>query len=263
MGYVMKWFLRLLVFVVLPISMQADEKSRNIFNQPAPTTGRNVVNLHFDQMTLIRLSEFHYAEAVVELNKANGICWYIPNLEKRRHFEALIFGAITAANAKGGVQKLLLTGLTLIADLIVTSMQQYNELQAHLVKAQYHFEAADFYNTLSANRRKHKDTDEGTRIFLDGIDYLTYSIVILEGIHPSFDCILKDSSIVYTLMSYRNDFLDNQRNIAERGHGLYENIYEIMADCKHDFKHTIGENIGIMASKFKQAEDAWKQKKKK
>lgn len=259
----MKSILYLLVVFLFPFSMQALEKRQNIFNQPSPSPKKKETKLHFDQMTLIRLADYHFGEAIAELNKTIGVCWYIPDLGKRRHLEALLLGAITSAGGKTIPQKLLSTGLVLIGDLIVTSMQKYEELQTHLVKAQYHFEAADFYNMVSVNRLKHMDTDEGTRIFLDGIDYLTYAIVLLEGIHPSFNCVLKDNSIVYTLMSYRNDFLDSQANIAKKGYYLYENIYEILAPCEHDYKHIIGKNIEIMASKFQQAEDAWNQKKKK
>lgn len=109
-------------------------------------------DLNVDKKTLIENSSYHYQEAISELKKAQGMCWYIPDFHKRENIHSLIGGTIGAALAKDPRTAILLIGLPLLANALSNMQEKYMEMMDCFAKAEKHFEMAKIYNNLSIKR---------------------------------------------------------------------------------------------------------------
>lgn len=216
----------------------------------------DLIEPSYTKSEAIKLSETHYHDAIKDLHKAQDICWYIPDLGKRKHLESIINGLLTSAVSKDAKTGLISAVLPIFTDLVTDAFDKYIKIITHIRNAEYHIEMAIFYNQLSLHPPNKKYLDERTLLFFKGIDYLTLAICIAESVHPKIGCVIEGSNIGYNLRYYRKKFIDCPLELAYEGEILYENLCEIMCECIHPFKSEIYECIKLMAIKFQEAENA-------
>jgi hypothetical protein len=239
----MNIFLYVLMIIIFPFSIQA-------------------YKLTVDKVTLINKSSNHYYDAVKDLQKSENICWYLPDADQKEHLHALITGVIYSATVKDPRAIILSIALPLLVSICIDASDKYNEMMLSLANSEYHLNMGKFYNELSLTQSLDNYTDKGTKLFFQGIDYLTKAIISAESMHPEFGVNAK-LALVIPLDKYRQDFIKNQKHLGSRGYTLYENMGEVMCDCNVKYREEITDFLYEMYGKFKDAERAWKKDKKK
>lgn len=201
--------------------------------------------------------------AISELHYADSLCYLIPDLEEREHLRALIAGSIGAAQVKDPKAKLISVGLVLIGSLANNMYDKYCEFRSHLARASHHFEMANFYNFLSLqfNDWPYHD-DAGTKYYLRAIDYLTLCDMLTSCIEDDWVRI----AISDELNDQKDRFLKQldsmpgqmSKKMSVQAWTLYENIYEIIAECDdEELKTEIPEYIYSMCQDIDLAGEAW------
>jgi hypothetical protein len=210
--------------------------------------------LTYDKETVLKLAHKHFDDSIVALKNADRICWYIPDLSQRKHFKALITGAISSATVQKPREKILVTGISIIASVMEEVQDKYLEIVHWLREADYHFEMVKFYNDLSRKSHLPSNTNQGTLFFFYGIDQLTAAISIVDAIHPDFE---REYVLIYALIQYRKGFIENQTKLCDRSWGLYEGFPEMACDIRSDYRITIQKRLLQMHEEFLKAEQAW------
>lgn len=132
---------------------------------------------------LIQESERHKELANEKLKEAKRICWWIPELDKREHLERLIGSVGASTLIKDPKDKFLAIAMTLISSLAESMYSNYISSRKVLSEAAFHLEMAYFYDKYSMKLTDEIKMDEGTKYYLQAIDFFTLAEMFAMTIH--------------------------------------------------------------------------------
>jgi hypothetical protein len=201
--------------------------------------------LSYCKAEMIWEADRHKKEAKAELDHAEKLCWYIPDIGSRDQMKVLIAATIASLPTKDPKTMLLSVGLALSGGLACNMYDKYCDLRTNLYTAAYHIEMANFYNQMSLNVSGQKKMDDGTKEFFVAIDNLTICEMLT-------DCI-RDKWIRGIVSSYltekRKDLLQQFNKAGKLSYKIYkdalifcENIYEAISEIEED---DVREDIGM------------------
>jgi hypothetical protein len=218
---------------------------------------------------MLNEAQKHKDKAICELYYAEDMCPYIPNLEKRQHLLALIGSSINAIAIPNPKDKLLSIGLMLIGSLAQDMYEEYCELRMHLAEAAHHFEMANFYNELSMHfascssvRGGCVSYDEGSRAYLEAIDYFTICDMLTICIEENWVRVAVSTKITkfrdFLLKELKNNQGILTKKISEEVYMFSENLGEIMEVCEDsDLMFEMYLYIYAAFESMEKAEEKW------
>lgn len=203
--------------------------------------------LSYNKDEMICEANQHKKEAMRHLSLAENICVYIPDMKSREHMKALITSSIASLAITNAKDKFLAVGLGLIGSLATDMYDKYCLMREHLYMAAYHFEMANFYNSMSLHVPGYKKMDLGTREFFKAIDNLTVCEMLTNCID---DTALRNNisnHVIYERKNLLRKFNSERKvsyKIYEDTVMFYENIYEISAEVEdEDLRCEIGMHV--------------------
>lgn len=243
----MKQYLILFFLLTSPLFLHADHKIDKKFS-------------------LISEAEKHKKLAAQELDNADSICYYIPNLQDRANMHALITSALSATIIPDPKAKIIAIGLSLIGSLANGMYDKYCEYRECLIRAAYHIEMFNFYVDKSLRLSKHPD--KGTEAFLGAIDCLTLCDMagwVLENDDDKWHY-NATMGIYHEIVDLRglliSELIHNEipKYSREQVFKLYENIYEILEEKWGNERliRTISANLKLAIVYLEQVERYWK-----
>lgn len=210
-------------------------------------------------------AEKHRDEALKFLNIADNMTPMIPNLQDRKHMNALIASVIESITITDMKVKVIAIGLTLLGSLYNDIYDKYCEYKLVLIHAEYHLEMMKFYNGISMNLTN-RASNMGDRYFLKAIDCLTMCDKLEKGMtnESDSDGIRPTQQIGKELRSLKkyfiSEFKKSKGKITKTLSPLFEDLYELLDIwCDEDRKlfERIVTNVNEAAKYVVLAEEYW------
>ena len=127
------------------------------------------------QFNVINEAEKHRQAAISDLEKAQEMSLLIPNLDDRKHLQAIFSSAMAGllVPRNSPVAYVLAVGAPLIASLSTDIFDKIDEYRQILVSIDYHTEMYKFYDGLSTKLTEKAAKNREIHAFFQSIDFLT------------------------------------------------------------------------------------------
>lgn len=213
-----------------------------------------------DKSYLLRQANSHRNQAIAALYEAEEICWYIPDLGKRKHLKAIFEGCAASMFVPNPIYKIMAVGSPLIATLCSDAYDEFCELRECMARSAHNFEMANFYTELALhvscdNMGCFQDADKGTKAFINAINYMVLCEALANSIQDKWE-----RTAVLNHLTYQRELLLKEVNNASKSltkkispdaWGFYENLDEILADVEDDvlkeemigYAYTVAESL--------------------
>ncbi len=215
---------------------------------------------------LINRAKQERKTAIGQLEFAENIAWYIPDLGDQQHFRALIGSAIVTLPVATAKAKILGTGLALIASIADKAFDRYVEMRDCLIAANYHFEMAKFYDQISLTvsdaptGKNGMDTgeDQATKDYFRSVD----SIIMASMFAQCIDNKRSRMTVCNALDEHLECLKARGSNMVDESESLVESIGEILADfCDdNDLFNEIENYVCLSHEYIIEAQTAWNKK---
>ena len=140
---------KLWIYVTAFILMLFASISLNAFHIPSYAPAY----LKFPEMKLepeqvkkyMDLCDYHENKAKKALQRAEDICWWMPDLDAREKGQAFIRAIVASIGGANPATKMILSLLSFFETYTEAALGEWYELQDNLLEAHYHLEMLEFY----------------------------------------------------------------------------------------------------------------------
>lgn len=191
------------------------------------------------QFNVINEAEKHRQAAISDLEKAQEMSLLIPNLEDRKHLQAIFSSAMAGLLVPRNslVTYVLAVGGPLIVSLSADVFDKIDEYRLLLVSIDYHTEMYKFYDSLSTKLTEKAAKNREIHSFFQAIDFLTncQKLCLVTNDKAGRNSIDAFKELKTLLMDeFQKSHFHVTKGMIEESWSLYENSGEMWEDCKDE-----------------------------